>query len=326
MSLKAIILAAGKGTRMKSDTLKVLHLVAGKPILTYVVETVEKLGVDETIVVVGHQADQVKNTLQKDHISFVLQEEQLGTGHAVMQVASHLRDGEDSALVVLAGDCPLIELETLQNLLAIHNESNASATILTAKLKEPANYGRIVRGKMGTVVAIREAKDCSTAELKIKEINTGIYIFQKNLLFESLKKINTNNQQKEYYLTDVIHILKEEGESVAAYCTDNSDQVIGINTRMDLSKTNKIIYQRNNDYFLHDGVTIIDPDTTFIDSTVQIGLDTIVYPFTVIQENTVIGNDCKIGPNVFIRNGNIETGSMVTPFTKIDIAPANASH
>jgi bifunctional UDP-N-acetylglucosamine pyrophosphorylase/glucosamine-1-phosphate N-acetyltransferase len=304
---------------MKSEKLKVMHQVAGKPIVNYVVETVQKLGVDEVLMVVGHQAELVRQSLSQPNISFVLQKEQLGTGHAVMQVIPALKGKKDHTLLVLAGDCPLIELETLENLLATHRESNAAATILTAKLDEPDGYGRIIRGKMGTVIAIRESKDCTASERKIREINTGTYVFQMKPLFESLGQLNTDNKQQEYYLTDVVDILKKEGKSVAAYRTENADQVLGINTRLDLSKINQILYQRNNEMFMHEGVTIIDPNTTFIDSTVHIGRDTIIYPFCNILAHTVIGNNCQVGPNCFIRNGKIAAGSVVTPFTKIDL-------
>ncbi|NBV42093.1 hypothetical protein EBR96_04915 [bacterium] len=317
MGISAVILAAGKGTRMKSDVLKVAHTVAGKPIVSYVVETVTNLGVDGVYVVVGHQAELLQASLNFPGIEYVMQAEQLGTGHAVMQVRSHLKSEPDDSVIVLAGDCPLIEEETLRNLLATHRESNAAATILTTIMPEPGTYGRILRGKMGTVLGIREAKDCSPEELAISEVNTGVYIFQVGDLFPSLDKVTTNNAQKEYYLTDVIQILKAAGRPISAFCTTRYDHAVGVNTRMDLAAINKILYRNNNLHFMQEGVSVVDPDSIFIDSTVKIGQDTIVHPFTVIQGNTVIGTNCVIGPHTFIRDARIENDSVIPPFTKM---------
>jgi len=318
MGLKAIILAAGKGTRMKSDILKVMHHVAGKPIVSHVLDTVFELDIDEVFVVVGHQSELVRQFIQHPKVKFVVQEEQLGTGHAVLQVEPFLKQYEDDNVLVLAGDCPLIEHETLSDMVAIHTESNASGTVLTASLDEPGSYGRILRGQMGTLVGIKEAKDCSPQEKDISEINTGVYAFQVKALFDALHKVSTNNTQNEYYLTDVIHLLKEAGDYVEAFHTPESDQIIGINTRMDLAKINQIIYQRNTLHFMQEGVTIVDPASTFIDSTVKIGADTIISPFCVIEGNTVIGQHCKIGSHTSIRNGHIPDNSVIPPLNWID--------
>ncbi len=317
MALKAVILAAGKGTRMKSDVLKVAHSVAGKPIVSYVVDTVSAMDVTDIFLVVGHQAELLKTAVQDEKITYVLQEEQLGTGHAAKQVAPYLDVKSPDTILVLAGDCPLIEESTLRNLIAVHTESNAAVTILTTVMTEPGGYGRILRGKMGTVLGIREAKDCSPEELQVTEVNTGVYVFQVPDLFESLEDVTTNNAQKEYYLTDVIQILKKKRRAVSAYCTPRSDHAIGVNTRMDLAAINKILYQNNNLYFMQEGVTVVDPDTTFIDSTVTIGHDTIIHPFSVIQGNTKIGTGCVVGPHVYIRDGRIEALSIIPPFTKM---------
>lgn len=317
MALKAIILAAGKGTRMKSDVLKVAHSVAGKPIVSYVVDTVSAMDVTDIFLVVGHQADLLKKSVQDEKITYVLQEAQLGTGHAAQQVAPHLNAKSPDTILVLAGDCPLIEASTLRNLIAIHTESNAAVTILTTVMTDPGTYGRILRGKMGTVLGIREAKDCTAEELQVNEVNTGVYVFQVPDLFESLEDVTTNNAQKEYYLTDVIQILKKKRRAVSAYCTPRSDHAIGVNTRMDLAAINKILYQNNNLHFMQEGVTIVDPDTTFIDSTVMIGHDTIIHPFSVIQGQTKIGTGCVVGPHVYIRDGRIEHLSVIPPFTKM---------
>ncbi len=317
MALKAIILAAGKGTRMKSDLLKVLHHVAGKPILNHVLDTVLSLNIEEVFMVVGHQADQVRANITHPNVTFVKQEAQLGTGHAVMQVQPYLPRPEDQ-VIILAGDCPLIEDETLRDLLAIHSESNASATILTAHMHDPGTYGRIIRGQMGTVLGIKEAKDCDVIEKKITEINTGVYAFEVGSLFESLSCITPENTQNEYYLTDVIRVLKERGQTVDAYCTDNVDQVIGINTRMDLAKINTIVHEKTNLHWMQEGVTIIDPATTFIDSTVRIGPDTIIHPFSLLQGSTVIEARCHIGPHAFLKNAHLKEGDRIAPFTVVE--------
>ena len=317
MGLKAVILAAGKGTRMKSDILKVVHQVAGKPIVNYVVETVSHLGAEDIYIVVGHQADLVKKNTPQKNTHFVYQEEQLGTGHAVLQVKPYIDLSKETTLIILAGDCPLIEEETLVNLIAIHEESNSLGTILTAIMDEPGSYGRILRGQMGTVTGIKEAKDCTDEEKEICEINTGVYVFNSQALFGNLALVDTNNTQREYYLTDVIHLIKESGGAIGAYCCENSDHVIGINTRADLAKINKIIYQKNNIHFMQEGITIIDPETTFIDSTVQIGWDTIISPFTVIGGHSQIGSHCTIGAHSYIYDGNIANNSTVAPFTHI---------
>ncbi|NDC83081.1 hypothetical protein EB093_05380 [bacterium] len=317
MTLNAIILAAGKGTRMKSDVLKVAHSVAGKPIVSYVVDTVSSLDIDQIFLVVGHQAELLKDAVKHPKMSYVTQSEQLGTGHAVLQVAPHISNSSDDTIIVLAGDCPLIESNTLRDLVASHTESNASVTILTTTMDIPGTYGRILRAKMGSISGIREAKDCTSDELAIHEVNTGVYVFNAACLFESLAQVTTNNAQKEYYLTDVIQILKSKGKVVSAFHTPRADHAIGVNTRMDLAAINKLLYRNNNLYFMHEGVSIVDPDSTFIDSTVEIGHDTIVHPFSVIHGHTKIGKGCVIGPHVYIRDGKIESNSVIPPFTKM---------
>ncbi len=319
MAIKAIILAAGKGTRMRSDFLKVAHKVAGRMIVDYVVQAVLGIEVDEILIVVGHQSDVIKNQLTHPKIKFVTQREQLGTGHAVLQTETAFSPDQNDVVIVLAGDCPLIQPETLENLLAIHKEANASATILTTELEDPGTYGRILRGKMGTVAGIREAKDCTEDELKINEINTGAYCFCSKQLFKALHQIRPTNTQKEYYLTDVIQILKEKGKTVEAYCTPDRDQVIGVNTRMDLASINKIIYKRNNLSFMKAGVTLIDPETTFIDSTAKIGHDTVIEPFCMIVGNSHIGQHSYVGAHSYVRDGEFAAKTVLPPYTRVGI-------
>ncbi len=310
MSVKAVILAAGKGTRMKSEFVKVAHTVAGKPVVNYVIEAVLAASAKSVIVVVGHQAELVQELSSGyPNMSYVLQAEQLGTGHALMQVVPHLTDPNDT-VVVLAGDCPLIKPDTLQALLAVHAQSHAAGTILTTEMADPASYGRILRDEAGHVLAIREAKDCTPDERAVREINTGIYCFSAGLLVDSLQKITTNNVQKEYYLTDVLEILRQAGHGVAAYCTPNSEQAIGINTRMDLAEINRVIYDQNNLHFMTEGVTLTDPATTFIDASVQIGRDTLIHPFCVIRGDTVIGSGCEIGPHAYLVDQSVPDGTV----------------
>ncbi len=319
MKVNVLILAAGKGTRMKSDLSKVAHLVAGKPIVSYVVDTVSSIeNLDSVNVVVGYQSELIRSSLNYANVTFIEQLEQLGTGHAVVVGRDHFSGREDDLLIVLPGDCPLVEQESLEKLISLHQESDSSASILTTHMADPAHYGRILRAEMGTVVGIREAKDCTSSQLEITEINTGIYCFNIGLLFKMLDRVTTDNSQKEYYLTDVIHLLKESGHIVSAYCTPNSEQVIGVNTRQDLALINKVLYARNNDYFMLNGVTIVDPNATFIDSTVSIGSDTIIHPFTVIQGETVIGQHCEVFSHSVIRGGTISDNHKVPPFSCYD--------
>ncbi len=315
--LKAIILAAGKGTRMKSDRLKVIHNVAGKPIVNYVIETVDQLGAERIYLVVGHQSEMLKAVVKNKKVSYVLQSEQLGTGHAVMQAVDHLDDQEAQSVIVLAGDCPLLQLNTLKKMLKAHQKAKAAVTVLTVKMDMPGMYGRIIREKNGDVQGIKEAKECSDQDLAIKEINTGAYIFNQKLLVAHLKQLDSNNTQGEYYLTDLIHIFKKEGHGVVAYCMDNEHEAIGVNTRHDLAKINKTIYCQNNQKMMEAGVTIIDPNTTFIGSQVSIGKDTIVEPFTFIDGTTKIGSGCIIGAYSYILNGTVIKNTALTPYTII---------
>ncbi len=300
---------------MKSTHLKVIHKVGGKPIVNYVVDAVLELNTRQIFLIVGHQQDRIQNITAYAHPTYVEQAEQKGTGHAVMQVMPHLETQPDQTVLVLAGDCPLITSETLDQLLKSHTEKKAAATILSAKIEIPGAYGRILRSPEGELLGIREAKDCTSAQLSINEINSGIYCFRSHLLCESLKKLKPQNAQKEYYLTDVIEILKEDGHLVQASCSSNSEEVHGINTRQDLARVNQLLYDRNADYFMTNGVSILDPKSTFIDRSAQIGADTTVHPFTIIRGHTVIGKECEIGSHSVLENATIPDGVQVPPYT-----------
>jgi bifunctional UDP-N-acetylglucosamine pyrophosphorylase / glucosamine-1-phosphate N-acetyltransferase len=291
----AVILAAGKGTRMKSKLYKVLHSVCGKPMVQHVVDEVEKLGLTKIITIVGHGAEDVQSQLQAKS-DFALQTEQLGTAHAVMQASDLLRD-EEGLTLVICGDTPLISSEMMGNLCKHHEETKAKATVLTAHAQDPMGYGRIVRNEQGHVEKIVEQKDASLEEQRIQEINTGTYCFDNKALFQSLSQVSNNNAQGEFYLPDVIEILKGQGETVSAYQTANFEETLGVNDRFALSQAEELMKKRINKKHMLNGVTIIDPSTTYISVDAIIGADTIIYPGTIIEGATRIGEECIIGPN-----------------------------
>lgn len=303
MNYYAVILAAGQGTRMKSSLYKVLHPVCGKPMVQHVVDQISKLGVKKLVTVVGHGAEMVKAQLGSAS-EYVLQEQQLGTAHAVMQVKPFLGDMEGVTIVV-CGDTPLLTHETLEALLKHHTDTNAKATILTAKATDPTGYGRIIRNDKGQVERIVEHKDASTEERAICEINTGTYCFDNRALFESLSSVSNDNAQEEYYLPDVIEILKLKGEIISAYQTTNFAETLGVNNRVQLSQAEKLMRKRINEQHMLNGVTIIDPENTYISADTVIGRDTIIYPGTVLEGHVTIGSECKIGPNSEIANCEI---------------------
>ncbi|GFH40976.1 bifunctional UDP-N-acetylglucosamine diphosphorylase/glucosamine-1-phosphate N-acetyltransferase GlmU [Pseudolactococcus insecticola] len=295
MSTYAIILAAGKGTRMKSDLPKVLHQVTGKPMVSHVVTATEAIQPDKTIAIVGHGATEVLGVLP-EHVHYVKQEEQLGTGHAVKIAETLLKDLHGTTLVI-AGDTPLIRPETLSDLITFHQNEKATATILTAIAENPTGYGRIIR-QDGQVEKIVEQKDANDFEKSVQEINTGTYVFDNRALFDALNNITTDNAQGEYYLTDVIEIFKNDSKKVAAFVLDDFNESVGVNDRVALSEAEKIMRVRINHQHMVNGVTLIDPETTYIDSDVVIGADTIIEP------NVVITGASDIGKNVHITSGS----------------------
>ncbi len=303
MNYSAVILAAGKGVRMHSQMPKVVHRVAGKPMVWYVVKAVKEAGIDDIILVVGHGREMVQEALAGEDLRFVVQEEQLGTGHALMQAQGSI--DSDNTVVVLAGDTPLLEGKTLKKLLDFHQQQRALATVLSGLLPDPFGYGRIIRQADGGLERIVEEKDASSEEKEIAEINTGMYCFQAGAVFAALAQVKCSNAQGEYYLTDVLPVLKNDGHKVAVLATDEVDQIHGINDRVQMAAAETIIRQRHNQELMKNGVTIMAPETTFIDSTVTIGIDTIIYPFTIIEGQTIIGENCTIGPYTRINDSSI---------------------
>ena len=301
MNIVTIILAAGKGTRMKSNLPKVLHKVCGKPMLEHVIETAKNAGSSREVVIIGSGAEEVKKNISG--VEFALQAEQLGTGHAVKMAKDKLAD-VDGTVMILCGDTPLITSDLLKSFIDSHNKSKAAATVLTAIMPDATGYGRIVRNQSGTVDKIVEHKDANEDELQIHEVNAGIYCFDKKILFDALDQVTNDNAQGEYYLTDVLEIIHNQGLVINAMISNDFTQILGINSRQQLALAERILRQRKNFELMDSGVTILDPDSTFIDSNVEIGRDTIIYPFTFIEGNIKIGENCSIGPFVHIRPGS----------------------
>ena len=300
--LEVVILAAGLGTRMKSRTVKVLHRAAGRPLIDYVVDLAWEMSDSPPVMVVGHQREAVQDHVGK-RARYAVQEQQLGTGHAVRQAIEALgRDARGKKILILSGDVPLTRPETLQRLADEHQRSGNALTLLTMRLDDPGLYGRIVRGGDGAVTKIVEAKDATAEQRKIQEVNAGIYLFDGEDLSDNLRRLSTNNAQGEYYLTDLIGMLRENGKRVDAMIIDNPTEVLGVNSRAELATVEAEIQRRVIERLMRDGVTFRNPSTVVIDSTVAIGPDTVVYPFVTIEGTTRIGNGCVIEPGVHLQN------------------------
>lgn len=293
--IKAIILAAGEGTRMKSKKPKVLHEIFGKPMVTYVTEAVKQVGASEICVVIGHKGGQVQEVLAKEGVSFAEQKEQLGTGHAVMQAMDFI--GEEEDVLILCGDTPLVTAATLEQLLVFHKKEKNAVTIISALADNPAGYGHIIRDEQGNFMKNVEYKDATEAEKLVNEINTGIYCFQGKYLKAALGKLNNHNVQKEYYLPDTLEILLKEGLGVNAMTTNDVSEFFGVNSRVQLEEATQILKNRINRTHMENGVTLVDAQNTYIGPNCIIGQDTVILPGCVVEGNTVIGEDCTIGPN-----------------------------
>ena len=305
-NLTAVILAAGKGTRMKSKLPKVLHKVGGHPMLEHVMDAAEAAGCRDNVVVIGHGAELVRE-LVGSRARIALQAEQLGTGHAVLQAADTLKDFTGTVMI-LCGDTPLLEAEELKKFYAEHVKSGAAATVMSAMMEDPFGYGRILRNANGDVAGIVEQKDASEEQKLIKEINTGNYCVEAPLLFEVLRTLGNNNAQGEYYLTDVLAKLRAMGKKVGGVVTADSEMIMGVNSRRQLAEAESVMRRRILEKLMDEGVTVMDPASTFIEKSVKIAPDTTIYPYTWLQGETVIGEDCEIGPNVRLENVKVADG------------------
>lgn len=303
MQTRAIILAAGKGTRMKSEKAKVLHEVCGTPMIEHVINNLDKSGITDLYAVLGHGAEAVSAYLDEG-IHTTIQDEQLGTAHAVMQWKEELT-GLDGHTMVVCGDTPLITETTMQELLKYHLDTGAKATILSSRTRAPFGYGRIVRKENGSVKRIVEEKDATDLEREIKEVSAGTFIFDNQALFNALQSVDNDNAQKEYYLPDVVSILRDKGARVEAYITPDFEETLGINDRIALANAEEVLRNRINTMHMQNGVTLIHPETTYIDAEVEIGTDSIIYPGAIIRGNT------KIGKNVIITSGTEIKDSII---------------
>lgn len=305
----AVVLAAGVGSRMKSSLYKVLHPVCGKPMVQHVVDQLHKSQLDEIVTIVGHGAESVQEQLG-DQTAYAVQGEQLGTGHAVQMASSQL-EGKQGTTVVVCGDTPLLTSETISQLMNQHEQEQAKVTVLTTTVENPTGYGRIIRNEQGHVEKIVEEKDANETEQAVREINTGTYCFDNELLFDALKQVSNNNAQGEYYLPDVLEIANNRGEKVAAFQTNNVNETVGVNDRIALSKAEKLLKDRINEHHMRNGVSIVDPDNTYIGADVIIGTDVTIEPGTHIKGQTQIGNNTTIGPNTEVENCEIGEGTTI---------------
>lgn len=310
----AVVLAAGKGTRMKSNKSKLVHKIYGKELVKRVVETAEKSDIKDIISVVGYKKEEVQKVLG-DSVKYAYQEEMLGTGHAVLQAEEYL-EGRKGKVVVLNGDVPIIRPETIKKLIEKSTKNKEYATVLTAIYNNPTGYGRIIRDDGGNVKEIVEEKDLSEEQKSNKEINAGIYCFDIEELLKALKELKPNNAQGELYLTDVVKIMNDKGLKTGAVIVKDNTEILGVNDRMQLELLTKVLKMRINQYHMQNGVTIEDIDNTYIYDDVEIGMDTVIHPNTTIKNDVVIGENCEIGPNAYIREGcrladTVKIGSFV---------------
>ena len=332
--LSTIILAAGKGTRMKSDLVKVLHPLLGVPMLSYPIDlSLNGINSGKTIVVVGYQGEKIRAHFIDDRLTFVDQGDPIGTGHAVLCTEDHLK-GFKGRVLILCGDVPLLKRDTVRRFIDAHKSSGSTITVMTAILEDPAGYGRIVRMDGGLIRRIVEEKDASPPEMAIREVNAGIYCVDSPFLFEALRRVSTDNAQGEYYLTDIVAIANQQGKRAYGFAVEDPTEVMGINTRVDLAKADEILRNELLTQMMLDGVTIVDPKTTYIDKTVRVGRDTTIYPNCYLQGETIIGERCIVEPNSqitdskisgdvviktssVIAESTIEDGASIGPFARL---------
>jgi bifunctional UDP-N-acetylglucosamine pyrophosphorylase / glucosamine-1-phosphate N-acetyltransferase len=312
MSFSVVILAAGQGTRMKSKLPKVLHEAAGRPLVEHVVRAVAPLKPVKTIIVIGHGAEQVKTRMQHHEVEFVLQEKQLGTGHALMQTESALRELQGDVMV-LNGDGPLLKTETLARLLEAQTNQDGM-TLITCNVSSPTGLGRILRDANGNIVSIIEEKDTTSEQKKITEINPGIYMFD-NTVFAKAKQLSNNNKAGEYYITDLPAHYLGAGSQVRSVLVADETEVLGVNDRKHLAQIDKILQDRIRDKWLVAGVTMISPESNFIDDTVALGQDVVLEPGVILKGNTVVGEGSRLGAYSYLTHCNISAGTILAPHT-----------
>lgn len=312
--LKAVILAAGQGTRMKSKLPKVVHKVMGKCMVEHAITAAKEAGADEICVVVGHGADVVKSSI-KEKVTFVLQDKQLGTGHAVKCAKEFI--GKEGETMILFGDTPLITGDTLKRLVDMHKFTGNAITVLSAYIENPTGYGRIIRNLDGSFFKSVEHKDATEEERQCKEVNSGMYVFNSAELYEALDKITNDNAQGEYYLPDTLMIIKDKGLLVDAMSVEDATEIEGVNSRIQLAHAEEVMRRRINEKWMAEGVTIIDPNTTYIDIEAVIENDVVIYPNTFIMGNSVVQTDSVIGPFSYIKDAQIEAGSEIGAYSKI---------
>jgi bifunctional UDP-N-acetylglucosamine pyrophosphorylase/glucosamine-1-phosphate N-acetyltransferase len=295
-ALTVMVLAAGKGKRLRSKTIKLLHPVAGRPMVAYVLDAALALKPDRLLAVIGHQADQVKEALRDMPTAFVLQKRQQGTGHAVLQAAGGVARTRGSALLILNGDLPTLKPSTIRRLLARHRRSGAALSVLTAEVDHPSGYGRIVRDSRGGFERIVEHGDATAGERKIKEVNCGIYCAEPSELLRILKKVRPDNAQGEYYITDAVAALLAQDKKVIAVCHDDAEEILGVNTRQELARASATLFARKAEQLQDRGVTLLDAGRTWIDPRARIGRDSVIYPDVIIEGASTLGEDCVVRP------------------------------
>lgn len=307
----AIILAAGKSTRMVTHLPKVVHEICGRPMLAYVIDACRAAGIQRIVCVVGYQKDAVIHAFEGEQgITWVEQKEQKGTGHAAMVCREALADFEGN-LLVIAGDMPLVRTETLELLIQRHEKERSAVTLATAILENPTGYGRIIRDEYGNLEGIVEEADCTPEQRKITEVNPSYYCFDKNLLFKALAEVRPDNVKGEYYITDALHILIQAGHRAVAVTAVPAEDAMGINSRQDLAEVGRIMQNRILRNLMNRGVTIVDPGNTWIDVRAEIGQDTVIYPFTYINGRVKIGCRCVVGPFAYLREGTVLDDDVV---------------
>ncbi len=295
---------------MKSKKSKVLHKLCGKYIISYSIKACKSLIPDELYIVIGQNSEDIKNVINDNNIVFVYQNEPLGTGHAVMQVIPYLKN-KDMDVLIMPADVPLIRIETIKELYNFHKENDALVSILTTEIPDPTGYGRIIRSSGNRVLMIVEETDAFPEEKQIKEINSGIYIFESNILIDALNEIKPDNKQGEYYLTDVIAIIQRKYGGVYAYKISDWKEIIGINTREQLAQAHSILQERIIKKHLENGVSILFPNLVYIEEDAIIESDVVIYPFVSILGNSYISEDCEIGPNVILENYKTKKGEII---------------